>query len=157
SADPQERQCLNRAERPVRKRAQVLRRQARRLDGQPLPDGQRDIPRLRAGECLLDVFRCGERLTWIEASRYSSRRRITDRMRLRLEVAKKWAQRGQELGDCGVPQASTELASPLKVLSTQRTNKDVVGFLQHGGPHRKRQLLRPLLRRNDPTMPPIQP
>jgi hypothetical protein len=59
-------------------------------------------------------------------------------MRLRLEVAEKAAQRGQELGDGRVAQASAELAPPLEVLRPQRTNEDVVSFLKHSGPHRKR-------------------
>jgi hypothetical protein len=49
------------------------------------------------------VFGRCERLTGIEAPRYSSRRCITHRMRIRLEVAEKAAQRGQELGDGRVP------------------------------------------------------
>ena len=39
----------------------------------------------------------------------------------------------------------------------RRTDEDVVGFLQHGGSHGKRQFLSPLLRRDDVSMPPGEP
>src|SRR6266568_4277436 len=48
-ADPQQSQRLDRAEWPPWCRPEIRRRQACRLDSQPLPDGQGDIPRLRTG------------------------------------------------------------------------------------------------------------
>ena len=81
-----------------------------RYRAEPLPDGQRDIAWLRPGQCLLDVFWGGERLTWIEASRYSSRRLIAHGVRLRLEVSEETPQRGQELGDGRIPQPLPNLA-----------------------------------------------
>src|SRR5207244_4008244 len=109
-------------------RPEIRRRQACRLDSQPLPDGQGDIPRLRTGQCLLDVFRRSERLAWIEASQYSPCWRTTDRMRLGLEVAEEAPQRSEELRDGRVAQAPPGLAAPLEIPSARGTDEDVIGF-----------------------------